>query len=113
LDLIKIPTLHLHGTTDENYANGGRQLANYYDPDCAKLLEIKYHHAMPFKKYHVEPFVAMVRALSRDPTLEFEEHLPRFVVEGLEQLGPGKWRAKEPEPKEIHNVTKLGSTISV
>jgi len=47
-ELITIPTLHLHGTKDVNYANGKKQLANYYDSRTTTLLEIDYHHAMPW-----------------------------------------------------------------
>ena len=47
-DLITIPTLHLHGTKDANYANGKKQLATFYDWKTSRLLEIDYHHAMPW-----------------------------------------------------------------
>jgi hypothetical protein len=97
LDLIKIPTLHLHGTNDDNYKRGGDQLATYYHPNYANLLEIKYHHAMPFNRHHVDPFVAMVRALSKTDDIEdFRNAVPDRILENLLEIGPAKWRTADP-----------------
>ncbi|CAG8981659.1 hypothetical protein HYALB_00013617 [Hymenoscyphus albidus] len=63
LDLIKIPTLHLHGLKDGNLTNGRTMLAAHYAKDNAKLLEIDYHHAMPWIKKDVNAFVSQIREL--------------------------------------------------
>ncbi|RDL38883.1 uncharacterized protein BP5553_03223 [Venustampulla echinocandica] len=63
LDLIRIPTLHLHGTKDDNYVNGKKQLATYYDPQTAKGLEIEYHHAMPWNRDDLLGFAKLIRQM--------------------------------------------------
>jgi hypothetical protein len=62
-DLITIPTLHLHGTKDVNYANGKKQLATYYDQKTATLLEIDYHHAMPWVRADLIKLVAGIERI--------------------------------------------------
>ncbi len=65
-DLISIPTLHLHGTKDVNYANGKKQLAAYYDPKTSRLIEINYHHAMPWFKADLMKLVDGIESIYRD-----------------------------------------------
>ncbi|KAE9366994.1 hypothetical protein N431DRAFT_385113 [Stipitochalara longipes BDJ] len=65
-DLITIPTLHLHGTKDVNYANGKKQLAAYYDQTTARLLEIDYHHAMPWFRADLMKFVDGIKSIYED-----------------------------------------------
>jgi hypothetical protein len=65
-DLITIPTLHLHGTKDVNYANGKKQLAAYYDRKTARLLEIDYHHAMPWFRADLMKFVDGIESIYED-----------------------------------------------
>ena len=56
-DLISIPTFHLHGLKDRNLLPGRKQLATYYDPKKTKLMEIEYHHAMPWNKEDLFGFI--------------------------------------------------------
>lgn len=65
-DLITIPTLHLHGTKDVNYANGKKQLAEFYDQKSSRLLEIDYHHAMPWFKADLMRFVGGIESIDED-----------------------------------------------
>ncbi|EPE31280.1 alpha/beta-Hydrolase [Glarea lozoyensis ATCC 20868] len=64
LDLIKVPTLHLHGTIDPNYQRGKEQFKTYYDPQHSAAIEIEYRHAMPWKKSDVEKFVQCIRKIA-------------------------------------------------
>ncbi len=63
MDLIDIPTLHLHGLTDKNLENGRKQLANHFDPRTTTLIEINYHHAMPWYKEDHLKFSGAMRKL--------------------------------------------------
>ncbi|KAN0091969.1 Serine hydrolase FSH [Hyaloscypha variabilis] len=65
-DLITIPTLHLHGTKDVNYANGKKQLAAYYDQKTTRLLEINYHHAMPWFRADLMKLVDGIESIYQD-----------------------------------------------
>ena len=65
-ELINIPTLHLHGTKDVNYTNGKKQLAEYYDRKAARLLEIHYHHAMPWFRADLMKLVEGVESIYED-----------------------------------------------
>jgi Serine hydrolase (FSH1) len=62
-DLITLPTLHLHGTKDVNYANGKKQLAEFYDQKSSRLLEIDYHHAMPWFKADLMKLVRGIESI--------------------------------------------------
>ena len=66
MDLIDVPTLHLHGLTDKNLENGRKLLANHFDPRTAALIEINYHHAMPWHKKDILKFSAAIRKLYFD-----------------------------------------------
>ena len=63
LNLISIPTLHLHGLKDENLENGRKQLANYYDLRRSTVFEIDYHHAMPWHRPDVLKLEEMIRMI--------------------------------------------------
>ena len=65
-DLIAIPTLHLHGTKDVSYANGKKQLATYYDQKTSKLLEINYHHAMPWFRADLMKLIEGIESIYAD-----------------------------------------------
>ena len=61
---ITTPTLHLHGLKDGNLENGRKMLSTCYDAKTAKLMEIDYHHAMPWNKADVDGFVNAILELS-------------------------------------------------
>jgi len=63
MDLIDIPTLHLHGLKDQNLENGRKQLANHFDPRTTTLMEIDYHHAMPWYKEDLLKFSGTIRKI--------------------------------------------------
>jgi hypothetical protein len=65
-DLIIIPTLHLHGTKDVNYANVKKQLATYYDQKTTRLLEIDYHHAMPWFRADLMKLVEGIECINEE-----------------------------------------------
>ncbi len=66
VDLITTPTLHLHGLRDTNLNNGRKQLATFFEPESTRLLEIDYHHAMPWEKSDSLQFAEMVTELYND-----------------------------------------------
>ncbi|TVY13070.1 putative esterase azaC [Lachnellula arida] len=61
LELVSIPTFHLHGLKDANLLPGRKQLATYYDPQTTKLMEIDYHHAMPWNHEDLHGFVKFLK----------------------------------------------------
>jgi hypothetical protein len=61
VDRISIPTWHLHGLRDKQLENGRIQMATYYDPKTTKVMEIDYHHAMPWNKDDLTGFTKFVR----------------------------------------------------
>jgi hypothetical protein len=63
LNLISIPSLHLHGLKDVNLENGRKQLATFYDPKTSTVFEIDYHHAMPWHKTDVSKAEEMIRSV--------------------------------------------------
>ncbi|KAG9201706.1 hypothetical protein G6514_005515 [Epicoccum nigrum] len=60
-DTIRIPTLHLHGLRDAILPRSREQLTLYYDAECSRLLEINYHHAMPWYTHDLTTFVTLFR----------------------------------------------------
>lgn len=60
IELISIPTLHLHGLQDANLSNGRQQMARYYYSKTATLYEIDYHHAMPWAMEEILQLAAMI-----------------------------------------------------
>lgn len=61
-DVIAIPTLHLHGLRDPILPKSRDQLAAYYDLGASHLLEINYHHAMPWYTQDLMDFVLMIKS---------------------------------------------------
>lgn len=66
VDLVTIPTLHLHGLKDDNLERGRHQLANYYDQKTTTLYEIEYHHAMPWVKSEILHFADLIKQMYKD-----------------------------------------------
>lgn len=64
--LITTPTLHLHGLKDFVYTLSKEQLKTWYDPATARLLEINYHHAMPWHRADVISFSEALRKIYKD-----------------------------------------------
>jgi hypothetical protein len=51
----------LHGLRDAILPRSREQLAFYYDSERTRLLEINYHHAMPWYTHDLMEFVALFR----------------------------------------------------
>jgi Serine hydrolase (FSH1) len=66
IELISIPTLHLHGLKDENLSNGRQQMASYYDPRTTTLYEIDYHHAMPWVTLEILQLAALIKRIYKN-----------------------------------------------
>ena len=66
MEKIRIPTLHLHGLRDQHLPNSRRQLAASYDAAAVTLLEIDYHHAMPWFKEDTLQLANLIRKMCRD-----------------------------------------------
>lgn len=66
IELISIPTLHLHGLKDENLSNGRQQMASYYDPKTTTLYEIDYHHAMPWVTLEILQLAALIKRIYKN-----------------------------------------------
>jgi len=66
LELIRIPTLHLHGLKDQYLSYSKEQYATYFDPATTKLYEIDYHHAMPWRPAEVEKLAQILKDMYRD-----------------------------------------------
>ncbi|KAI9713208.1 MAG: hypothetical protein M1820_001193 [Bogoriella megaspora] len=62
-ELIKIPTLHVHGSKDFNLENGRKQKKGHFDEDAATLMEINYHHAMPWTPKDLDQFAGLIKQL--------------------------------------------------
>ncbi|KAI0998298.1 hypothetical protein K3495_g9896 [Podosphaera aphanis] len=61
-ELIKIPTLHLHGLKDFCYQNGKIQMGSHFDPKTVTCIEIDYHHAMP---WHMNDLLLLVENIKK------------------------------------------------
>lgn len=64
--VINTPTFHLHGTKDFQYENGKKQMKTYYDSSKVTVLDIDYHHAMPWHRADLVKFADMMRQLYMD-----------------------------------------------
>ncbi|KAI9369565.1 serine hydrolase FSH [Aspergillus egyptiacus] len=62
-NVIRIPTLHMHGLKDEYLQYGREQMAKYYDPATTTLYEINYHHAMPWVRAEAEELARQIKEL--------------------------------------------------
>jgi hypothetical protein len=80
MDLVDIPTLHLHGLTDVNLENGRKQVANYYDSRMTRVIEINYHHAMPWHKHDLLKLEEAIRKIEKE-TEDMYELVP-WKLEG-------------------------------
>ncbi|GAB1198720.1 hypothetical protein APSETT444_008048 [Aspergillus pseudonomiae] len=65
-ELIKIPTLHVHGLKDMFLELGKQQHAMYYEPGTSKVYEVDYHHAMPWYKHEVRRLADLIRELYKE-----------------------------------------------
>lgn len=65
-DLIKIPTLHVHGLKDMFLALGKHQHATFYESSTSKVYEVDYHHAMPWYKHEVQRLAELIRELYKE-----------------------------------------------
>ncbi|KAE8380334.1 serine hydrolase FSH [Aspergillus bertholletiae] len=65
-NLIKIPTLHVHGLKDMFLPLGKHQYATYYEPSTTKLYEVDYHHAMPWYRHEVLQLADLIREMYRE-----------------------------------------------
>lgn len=59
-DKISIPSIHVHGLKDAQLVNGRIMKETFYYAEKARLLEIDYHHAMPWIKKDVEDLARMI-----------------------------------------------------
>ncbi|RAL09393.1 uncharacterized protein BO97DRAFT_407741 [Aspergillus homomorphus CBS 101889] len=66
LELVTIPTIHVHGLKDAVLPLSRHQLASYYDPKRSELFEVDYHHAMPWVKHEVEHLAHLIRTAYRE-----------------------------------------------
>lgn len=64
-DVIATPTLHLHGLRDPILPKSRDQLAAYFELDTAHLLEINYHHAMPWYTHDLMDLVLMIKSTQK------------------------------------------------
>ncbi|KAL2824316.1 serine hydrolase FSH [Aspergillus cavernicola] len=62
-NVVRIPTLHMHGLKDEFLQFGREQHAKYFDRDTATLYEINYHHAMPWVKAEAEELARLIKEM--------------------------------------------------
>ena len=63
IELIRLPTLHLHGLKDVNLMPGREQLATFFDRSTTTLFEIDYHHAMPWNRPDLNQFAKLVKEI--------------------------------------------------
>ncbi|RKF74545.1 Esterase citA [Golovinomyces cichoracearum] len=62
-ELIKIPTLHLHGLKDAFLSQARSQMNDHFDPNTITCVEIDYHHAMPWHKSDVSLLVENIERM--------------------------------------------------
>ncbi|PWY69086.1 hypothetical protein BO70DRAFT_300112 [Aspergillus heteromorphus CBS 117.55] len=60
-EVVKIPTVHVHGTKDIVLPLSRHQYDTFYDSESRILYEIDYHHAMPWVKEEVEQLASLIR----------------------------------------------------
>jgi hypothetical protein len=64
--VVTIPTLHLHGLKDFVIDMSKNQIKTYFDPSTARLIEIDYHHAMPWHRADLLKFTDSFRQIYKD-----------------------------------------------
>lgn len=62
-DSITLPTLHVHGLRDPFLHLGVQQTETYFNPQSRTVLEVDYHHAMPWVRSEVQQLASMIRSL--------------------------------------------------
>lgn len=62
-DPITLPTLHVHGLRDPFLHLSVRQTETYFNPQSRMMLEVDYHHAMPWVRSEVQQLASMIRSL--------------------------------------------------
>ncbi|EYE92016.1 uncharacterized protein EURHEDRAFT_518081 [Aspergillus ruber CBS 135680] len=62
-DPITLPTLHVHGLRDPFLHLGVQQTETYFNPQSRTVLEVDYHHAMPWVRSEVQQLASMIRSL--------------------------------------------------
>lgn len=58
-----MPTLHVLGLRDQFLHLGVHQTKTYFDPQTRRVLEVDYHHAMPWVRSEVQQLASMIREL--------------------------------------------------
>jgi predicted esterase len=71
--VVKLPTIHLHGLTDEGLHLHRKMLHQYHDPKSSTLLEWGGAHRVPFKKEDVEPLTQAIYEVARQQGVLFED----------------------------------------
>ncbi|PYH92391.1 hypothetical protein BO71DRAFT_357385 [Aspergillus ellipticus CBS 707.79] len=64
--VVKIPTLHVHGLKDMVLPLSRHQYETYYDSKAKRLYEVNYHHAMPWVKEEVEQLAYLIRQIYKE-----------------------------------------------
>lgn len=62
-NLVRIPSLHLHGLKDVCYERGKIQMTSHFDPATVTCIEIDYHHAMPWHKNDLSLLVEHIKKM--------------------------------------------------
>ncbi|RDA95680.1 hypothetical protein CP533_1254 [Ophiocordyceps camponoti-saundersi (nom. inval.)] len=64
--VLRVPTLHVHGTLDPGLMRHRRLLEEYCDPKTRALVEWEGEHRLPLKQTDVMPIVAHIQRLARE-----------------------------------------------
>ncbi|KAF5965622.1 serine hydrolase FSH [Fusarium coicis] len=65
-DMLRLPTIHVHGLKDPGLGHHRNLLREYCDPIQATLLEWEGDHRMPIKSRDVETIVQQIHKLARE-----------------------------------------------
>lgn len=69
--VLRIPTIHVHGTNDAGLHLHQKMLRQYHDPKTTTRLEWDGDHRVPIKKTDVEPIVREIRRVAREQGVKF------------------------------------------
>lgn len=64
-DPVKVPTLHVHGLRDFVFHLSVHQTETYFDAQSRRVLDVDYHHAMPWVRSEVQQLANDIRSLYR------------------------------------------------
>lgn len=64
-DPITLPTLHVHGLRDPVLHMGVQQTETYFSAQTRQVLEVDYHHAMPWVRSEVQQLAEDIRSIYR------------------------------------------------